>query len=55
MYILVPIPPISNNTRAIPAVILIVNLLVFVYDIEIVRRYVGIKSIPVFYINLVKI
>jgi hypothetical protein len=28
------VPTISNDTTAIPAVILIVNLFVFIYDIE---------------------
>jgi hypothetical protein len=37
---LVPVPPISNNMTANPAVILIVNLFVFIYDIEIPRRYI---------------
>jgi len=43
---LVPVPPISNKTTAIPAVILTVNLFLFIYDIEFARRYInGVKSV----------
>ncbi|MDW0321845.1 MAG: hypothetical protein QN632_00105, partial [Nitrososphaeraceae archaeon] len=37
---LVPVPPISNNTTAIPAVVLTVNLFLFIHDNEPVRKYI---------------
>jgi hypothetical protein len=33
-----PVPTSSNNTTAIPAVILIVNLSLFIFDIDFVNR-----------------
>ena len=38
--VLVPVPLIINNTTAIPAVILTVNLFLFIYNIEFVRKYI---------------
>ena len=38
-----PVPPISNNTTAIPAVILIVNLFLFIIDIDFLNHKIGYK------------
>ena len=38
-----PVPTISNNMTAIPSVILIVNLFLFIFDIDFLNRNVEYK------------
>ena len=40
---LAPVPTISNNITAIPAVILILNLFLFIFDIDFSNRKIGYK------------
>ena len=41
-----PVPPISNNTTAIPAVILIVTLFLSIFDTDSVNQKVEYKIYP---------